>query len=88
MHVFRGSSSSRMQDANGGVRDPTLSGGPYSSKLPYLATMRGGDTVLGLLQHQYHALPCDQKTPPECQGKEKHVEMLTDSYTHTHIKLH
>lgn len=83
----RGSSPGRVQDSDRGVRDPALSGGPYSGELPHLATLRRGDSVLGLLQHQHHALPCYQKTTPECQGKEKHTHCNTLSHKHTITEL-
>lgn len=50
------------------LRDPAEPGGSHLCQLHRLASVRGGEALHRLLQHQQHEVPGGSQTPPHGQG--------------------
>ena len=61
--------SSRVQSAHNNLWNPQEPGGSHFSQLHHLATLRRGETLHWLLQHEQHEVPGSSQTPSHCQGR-------------------
>lgn len=68
--VRRGSHPGCLQNTDGYIRDTSESDWSHLCQLPDMATLRGGETLHGLLQHQQREMPAITDTSQKCQGEQ------------------
>lgn len=69
-----------MQSSHNNLWNPQEPGGSHFSQLHHLASLRGGETLHRLLQHQQHEVPGGSQKPPYGQGKRQKSSLFLSEH--------